>query len=75
MALIGKIREKSVLLVIIIGLALLAFIAGDFFSTRGGAGSTGEFGVGHVFGRRQQRKNSFENGMNGHAFLMDLAPW
>lgn len=52
MALIGKIREKSVLLVIIIGLALLAFIAGDFFSTRGGAGSTGEYGVGHVFGEK-----------------------
>ena len=52
MALIGKIREKSVLLVIIIGLALLAFIAGDFFSTRGGAGASGAYGVGHVFGEK-----------------------
>ena len=51
MALIGKIREKSVLLVIIIGLALLAFIAGDYFSTRGG-GVEGEYGVGHVFGEK-----------------------
>lgn len=52
MALIGKIREKSVLLVIIIGLALLAFIAGDYFSTRGGAGASGTYGVGHVFGEK-----------------------
>lgn len=52
MALIGKIREKSVLLVVIIGLALLAFIAGDFFSTRGGGPSQGEYGVGHVFGEK-----------------------
>ena len=51
MALIGKIREKSVLLVIIIGLALLAFIAGDFFSTRGG-GNEGEYGVGHIYGEK-----------------------
>lgn len=51
MAIIGKIREKSVLLVIIIGLALLAFITGDYFSTRGG-GVEGEYGVGHVFGEK-----------------------
>jgi peptidyl-prolyl cis-trans isomerase D len=51
MALIGKIREKSVLLVIIIGLALLAFIAGDYFSTRGG-GVEGKYGVGHVNGEK-----------------------
>lgn len=51
MALIGKIREKSVLLVIIIGVALLAFIAGDYFSTRGG-GVEGKYGVGHVFGEK-----------------------
>lgn len=30
MALIGKIREKSTLLVIIIGIALFAFIMGDW---------------------------------------------
>ena len=30
MAIIGKIREKSVLLVVIIGLALLAFILGNY---------------------------------------------
>ncbi|MEJ6506473.1 MAG: SurA N-terminal domain-containing protein [Crocinitomicaceae bacterium] len=52
MALIGKIREKSVLLVIIIGLALLAFIAGDFFSTRGGGTNQGKYGVGHIFGEK-----------------------
>ena len=61
MAIIGKIREKSILLVIIIGLALIAFIAGDWFSTRG-SGDQGEYGVGHVFGEKidQTRFNSLE---------------
>ena len=51
MAIIGKIREKSILLVIIIGIALLAFIVGDWISTRG-VGNEGEYGVGHVFGEK-----------------------
>ena len=36
MALIGKIREKSWLLILIIGLALLAFILSDYKSIMGG---------------------------------------
>jgi len=50
MALIGKIREKSGLLVIIIGLALLAFIMGDWQSMFGGSGET--LGLGTVAGEK-----------------------
>lgn len=51
MAIIGKIREKSWLLVIIIGLALVAFILGDYLSgTRGMDDS--EYGYGTVFGEK-----------------------
>lgn len=48
MALIGKIREKSVLLVIIIGVALLAFILGDWKNFSSGSGD--EFGYGTISG-------------------------
>ena len=48
MALIGKIREKSALLVILIGLALFAFILGDWQKMSGG--SEDQFGYGTVYG-------------------------
>jgi len=48
MALIGKIREKSVLLVVIIGLALVAFILGAYGKM--GSGSDEQIGYGTVFG-------------------------
>ena len=48
MALIGKIREKSVLLVVIIGLALVAFILGAYGKM--GTGSNEQIGYGTVFG-------------------------
>ena len=51
MAIIGKIREKSILLVIIIGLALLAFILTDW-KGQCLAENEGEYGVGHVFGEK-----------------------
>jgi peptidyl-prolyl cis-trans isomerase D len=48
MAVIGKIREKSALLMIIIGVAMLAFILGDLFQSGqsffGGDNSVGEIG-------------------------------
>lgn len=48
MAVIGKIREKSALLLIIIGVAMLAFILGDLFQSGqsffGGDNSVGEIG-------------------------------
>lgn len=50
MALIGKIREKSALLVILIGLALLAFIMGDWQKITGG--SEDLFGYGTVYGEK-----------------------
>ena len=50
MALIGKIREKSVLLVVIIGLALLAFILGNYEKMSGG--NEDKYGYGTVFGEK-----------------------
>ena len=50
MAIIGKIREKSVLLVVIIGLALLAFILGDY--QKGSAGSNDFIGSGTIYGEK-----------------------
>ena len=61
MAIIGKIREKSILLVIIIGLALLAFILTDYKGMFDA--NEGEYGIGHVFGEKidQVRFNSLES--------------
>ena len=42
MALIGDIRKRSGLLVIIIGVALAAFVLGDFLSNKGPKGSRGQ---------------------------------
>jgi len=50
MAIIGKIREKSVLLVVIIGLALLAFILGNYEKMSGGTEDV--FGYGTVYGEK-----------------------
>ena len=61
MAIIGKIREKSFLLVIIIGLALLAFILSDYKNMFGV--NEGEYGIGHVFGEKidQEKFNYMVN--------------
>jgi peptidyl-prolyl cis-trans isomerase D len=48
MALIGKIRERSGLLVALVGIALLAFILGDWQKITGG--SEDQFGYGTVYG-------------------------
>jgi len=50
MALIGKIRSKSGLLVAMIGIALLAFILNDYQSLFGIG--EGEYGIGLVFGEK-----------------------
>lgn len=50
MAIIGKIREKSILLVVIIGLALVAFILGNY--EKMGSGNEDVFGYGTVFGEK-----------------------
>jgi peptidyl-prolyl cis-trans isomerase D len=48
MAVIGKIRERSTLLVVIVGLAMAAFILGDIFK---GVGPTSEeFSIGEIHG-------------------------
>ena len=49
MATIGKIREKSGLMLIIIGGAMAAFILGDLFSSRGGG--TAAYEVGEIYGK------------------------
>jgi len=49
MALIGKIREKSWLLIAVIGIAMLAFIAGDF-DFFGGGPQEDNYGIGTVNG-------------------------
>lgn len=50
MALIGKIREKSGLLVILIGIALFAFILGDWRKMT--QGSEDQYGYGTVYGEK-----------------------
>ena len=50
MAIIGKIRSKSGLLVGIIGIALLSFILGDYQSFFGSG--EGEYGIGTVYGEK-----------------------
>lgn len=54
MAIIGKIRERSGLLVAIIGIALLAFILNDYDKIFGGSGE--EFGYGTIFGEKVNNK-------------------
>lgn len=60
MAVIGKIREKSSLLLIIIGVAMLAFILGDFFKSGqtffGDNNSIGEIGDIQVSGQEFNAK-------------------
>ena len=50
MALIGKIRSKSGLLVGVVGLALLSFILSDYKNMFGF--SEGAYGIGTVFGEK-----------------------
>lgn len=52
MALIGKIREKSWLLVAVVGIAMLAFILGDLDGIFGGGQQEDEYGIGIVDGEK-----------------------
>ena len=61
MAIIGKIREKSVLLVIIIGLALLAFILGGY--EKMSLSSDEGIGYGTVFGEKIGRNLDIKLGV------------
>jgi peptidyl-prolyl cis-trans isomerase D len=60
MALIGKIREKSWLLVIVIGIAMLAFIVGDLDSVFRGGGQEDVYGIGTVNGE-QVNEDEYNN--------------
>jgi peptidyl-prolyl cis-trans isomerase D len=53
MALIGKIRQRSGLLIAVIGIAMLAFIIGDLFKPGGGVP---EFRVGEVYGEEIDKR-------------------
>lgn len=55
MAAIGKIREQSTLLLIVIGGAMVAFVLGDLFSNQGF--SPAEQYVGEVFGEEIECSN------------------
>ena len=62
MAIIGKIREKSGLLVGIVGLALLAFVLGDYLRTGSSiqsmfGSSEGVYGIGLVNGDKVNENN------------------
>lgn len=51
MAIIGKIRDKGWLVLVVVGLALVAFILGDYW--RNGQGSVEEkYGIGTVYGEK-----------------------
>lgn len=52
MATIGKIREKSGLVIILIGVAMLAFVATDLFSSRSmfSSNNQGPKGIGKIYG-------------------------
>jgi len=60
MALIGKIREKSWLLVIVIGIAMLAFIVGDLDSVFRGGAQEDVYGIGTVNGE-QVNEDEYNN--------------
>lgn len=51
MAIIGKIRDKSWLILIIVGGALVAFVAGDYFKGNPG-GVESKYGFGTVYGEK-----------------------
>lgn len=67
MALIGKIREKSWLLVAVIGIAMLAFILGDLESVFSGGASEDQYGIGKVEGEKideEKYENVVQNSRN-----------
>jgi len=66
MATLGKIRKRSGLLLVVIGVGMLAFIGGDFMSSLGSGGGGGIY-VGEVLGEdvlRQDYEVKVEEGIN-----------
>ena len=66
MALIGKIREKSWLLVAVVGIAMLAFILGDLDGVFGGGAQEDEYGIGTVDGEKVD-ENRYQTAYNNIA--------
>ena len=66
MATLGRIRNRSGLLLVVIGVGMLAFISGDFMSSLGSGGG-GSIYVGEVLGQDVLRQNfeiKVEEGIN-----------
>ena len=57
MAVIGKIRERGTLLLVLVGGAMVAFILGDFFSNKRGSSASREQSIGSVYGNDIERQN------------------
>lgn len=55
MAIIGKIRQRSGLLIAVIGIAMLAFILGEFFQNAGGGPQ--DFRVGEIYGEEIDKRD------------------
>lgn len=69
MALIGKIREKSWLLVAVVGIAMLAFVLGDLGSLGGGS-QEDVYGIGTINGEKvdEDQYNTFLNNARNNIF-------
>lgn len=69
MALIGKIREKSWLLVIVVGIAMLAFVLGDL-DFLGGGPQEDVYGIGTINGKKvdENQYNEFLNNARNNIF-------
>lgn len=69
MALIGKIRERSWLLVVVVGIAMLAFIIGDF-NFGGGGPQQDTVGIGTIDGEMvdEAKYNNFLNNARNNIF-------
>ena len=66
MATLGKIRNRSGLLLAVIGFAMLAFILTDFMNSLG-SGNSGSVYVGEIFGKDilyQEYEKKVEEGIN-----------
>jgi peptidyl-prolyl cis-trans isomerase D len=64
MAIIGKLRERSGLVIILIGLAMLGFIASDLLTRQSALFKSGPKGIGEIFGEQLDEKKFQEEYQN-----------
>lgn len=74
MAVIGKIREKSWLLIIVVGVAMLAFVLGDLGSFGDGGPKEDVYGIGTIDGKivDENQYNTFLNNARNNIFQSKL---